>query len=188
LISEDNLKLARFIDEALADPTQAGQPYAVAGHVKDDVQNFRQNNNVDVDKNWDFYKGRQSVYFTQRHNEPNEAYKNRKKNAITPNYCKFIVDVGSKFLYGKPEGIRRQYSSNIKTESRLRQLEGLNQIPKMMLQSKKHAGIFSEAILRFIPIDERTNEQITTVSTQTAYPRAIQLDPRYAFPLCNAWG
>lgn len=188
MISEDNLKLAKFIDGALSDPTQKGQPYAVAGHVKEDVQSIRTSHNVNVTTNWDFYKGNQSKYFVQRHREPNEAFKERKKNAITPNYCKFIVDVGSKFLYGKPEGIRRQYSKDKKTETRLRELEGLNQIPRLMLQSKKNAGIFSEAILRFIAVDQRTNEQITSVSTQTAYPRAIQLDPRYAFPLCNAWG
>ena len=188
MISEDNLKLARFIKGALADPKQAGVPFAVAGDVKTDVEEYRTGNNVNVGKNWDFYKGRQTKYFVQRYNEPNEAFADRKKNAIIPNYCKFIVDVGSRFLYGKPEGIRRQYSANKKTEDRLRQLEGLNQIPKHQLKSKKLAGVFSEAITRFIPVDERTNEQVTNVTTQTTYPRAIHLDARYAFPLCNAWG
>lgn len=191
-ISQDNFKLAEYIPEALAEPEKYGKAWEVAGSVKKTVTNNRTSNNVNMDKNWDFYQGNHAAYFKQRRDEANEAFKFRKENIIAPNYCKFIIDLSAKLAYGRNGKVRRQFiledtEKNKKTEQRLRRIDDLVGYQAFMLEAKRHASLFGEQPVRMIPLDERTGEQVSKADRWT-YPHPIKLDPRYTFCLVNEWG
>lgn len=171
----------------------SAQALIVAGDVKTRVQNERAVRKVNIDKNWNLYQGDHAQYFKQRNNEDNKVYQSRKNNATILNFVAFIVDLGAKFAYGRPEKVRRQYSKDQddnKTENGMRRLERLIGIQEFMLNTKRMCGIFSEQVIRFIPIDERTGEQVFSTDTVTAttYPYPVKLDSAHTFALRNQWG
>jgi len=90
----------------------SAQALIVAGDVKTKVQNERAVRKVNIVKNWNLYQGDHAQYFKQRNNEDNKVYQSRKNNATILNFVAFIVDLGAKFAYGRPEKVRRQYSKD----------------------------------------------------------------------------
>jgi len=190
-ITQDNLNLAQYIG---VDPNsaEAGIPFQVAGAIKQKIEDNREDNNIDMEKNWDFYQGDHSYYFKQRHNEDDEVFKYRKQNIIAPNYCKFLINLSAKFAYGRNGKVRRQFiaeedSNSKKTDDRLRRIDELVGYQEFMLEAKRNAGLFGEQPIRMIPLDERNGEPVSSVNDWT-YPHPIRLDPRYTFCLINDWG
>ena len=188
-IATDKFQLASLIPEK--DDKGGSQARSVSDNVVRLVNSDRNSRKVDITKNWNLYQGDHEQYFVQRRNEDNEVYAYRKSNASILNYSKFIIDLDAKYAYGRPEKVRRQFSideSNKTTEDRMRHLEALIGIQEFMLTTKRHAGIYGEQAIRFIPLDERTKNQVTGRVTQTTFPYPVLLDPLLTFPLLNKWG
>ena len=184
----DKFKLEQLLKDNNKGSTQAR---AVADAVVAKVEQERTIRKVNIQKNWNLYQGDHSQYFKQRHNEDAIVYEDRKKNSTILNFIAFIVDLGAKFAYGRPEKVRRQYSidqDDNKTEDGMRRLERLIGIQEFMLNTKRMCGIFSEQTIRFIPIDERTGQQVSEKVTKTTYPYPIKLDSAHTFALRNQWG
>jgi len=185
MISEDNLKLAKYINSKI--PSELGIASILAGAVRSKVEEQRKDRDVDIQKHRKMYRGKHTLYFKKRKDEPNEVFAARKSNAVISNYCKFIVDLGAKYAYGRPEKVRRQFSINKETERRMREIEKLIGVQKLMLKIKRQAGICGEQSIRLIPLDERTGDQVRRNVTETTYPHPIFLDPEFTFVLRNSW-
>lgn len=188
-IATDKFQLASLIPDK--DGMGGSQAKSVSDAVVRLVNSDRASRKVDIKKNWNLYQGDHEQYFIQRRNEDNEVFNYRKDNASILNYSKFIIDLDAKYAYGRPEKVRRQFSvdeSNKTTEDRMRHLEALIGVQEFMLTTKRHAGIYGEQAIRFIPLDERTRNQVSGRVTQTTFPYPVLLDPLLTFPLRNKWG
>jgi len=182
MFKSDNLSLAQFVG------TDSGVPESVAGAVKKQVQNQRQENGINLMKNWDFYQGFQRKYFTLRPNEDEASFLERKKRAVIENFAKLIVDTNTKFLYSREEKIGRTFGVNKKTQDRLIHINELINIGQLQLDSKRQASIFGESIVRLVPTDEFTGELVAgKKTTRATYPHPIHLDPQCTYVLLDAY-
>ena len=187
-IALDNFSLVSFLED---ERTASANANRVAESVIKEVEKERVARKVDVKKNWDLFQGDHEKYFKIRKNEDDQVFKYRKEHASILNYCQFIVNLGAKFAYGRPEKVRRRFSKDVdktETEDKMRRMENLIGIQSFMLTTKRYAGIFGEQAIRFLPIDERTNKKATGRATKTTYPFPMLLDPLLTFPLRNQWG
>jgi hypothetical protein len=183
MFKSDNLSLAQFVG------TDSEVPRSVAGAVKKQVQNEREQNGINLTKNWDFYQGFQRKYFNRRPNEDDVSFMERKKRAVIENFAKLIVDTNTKFLYSREEQIGRTYGKNKKTQDRLKHINGLIDIGRLQLDSKRQASIFGESIVRLVPTDEFTGKLVAGKKTTSAtYPHPIHLDPQCTYVLIDAYG
>ncbi len=195
MFKEDNLKLAKFLDqvkigESSINPDGGREPKAIASGITKKVETERTEKNIYVDKHWDFYNGNQARWFIQRHGEDNQQFLRRKEKAVITNYIRFIVDLDTKFLYGRPYKIGRQYGNNKQTQERFVEINKRININSLMLEAKRSAAIFGEQGFRLIALDKTTEEQVTISSkmSENVYPHPVPLDPRKTFFLLNPYG
>jgi len=189
MITEDRLKLAQYIGQDKINGIDV--PFRVQGSVRKIVEDERFGRCVKVDDNWEYYQGNHTKFFQQRRMEDDEIFKARKNGAVIPNYCEFIINLGAKYLYGRPDKVRRNFTkanTDNKTEQRLREIENIIGAQQFWLSAKRQAGIFSEIPVRFVPVDKRDYKQLTGIANDFTYPQPIMLDPRYTFCLRNKWG
>jgi hypothetical protein len=137
--------------------------------------------------NWDMYQNRHEKYFKKRLDEPQNILDYRKSNAIKSNLCGFTVDLSAKYLYGKASKIVRNYSANKDTDNKMRELTDNFHIESFLLDAAKKAAVYGEAIVRLIPVDSETGQQIDGISTDTTYPHPILMEPTRTFVKRNRW-
>ena len=193
MIIEDNLKLAPLVlntSDASKSTQASADALAIANAVKTEVENERIGNNVYPQIHWDFYHSHQQKYFVKRKNEDVEQFAERKKNGKTVNYVRFITDLDTRFLYGRPNKIGRQFGGDKKTEARLREINKLININNFQMESKRNASLYGEQGVRLIPVDKRTGSQveINTKIDENVYPHPVPLDARTSFFLLNPYG
>lgn len=195
MIIEDNLKLADLASQAVVGekssmPEGGRDALTIANAVKKEVENQRELVGVRPQMHWDFYHGYQEQYFIKRRNEDDEQYKARIKHGKTVNYVRFITDLDTRFLYGRPNKIGRQYGGNVKTEKRLREINKLVSINNIQMEAKRNASLYGEQGIRLIPVDKRTGSQVkaNTKMDENVYPHPVPLDSRESFFLLNQYG
>ena len=192
MILEDNLKLAPLVassKEGVSQETSA-TVLAIAEAVKKDVEAQRIENNVYPQMHWDFYHSYQEKYFVQRKNEDDAQFVERKTQAIVTNYVRFIIDLDTRFLYGRPNKIGRQYGKSEKTEARFREVNKLININNLQMESKRIASLYGEQGIRLIRVDKTTGSQVDKGSklSENVYPHPVPLDPRNTFFMINPYG
>ena len=187
MILEDNLKLAKLVG---GNEEASAMALSIAAAVRKEVEASRATKNIKPDMHWDFYHGFQEKYFVQRAKEPKDVFQNRKNYAKTTNYIRFVVDLDTRFLYGRPNKIGRYYGENKKTEDRMAAINKLNHIDNLQMEAKRQASIFGEQGHRLIPVDKRTGSQVeaNTSMGPNVYPHAVPLDPRSTYFLLNPFG
>lgn len=192
MILEDNLKLAPLVAPSKGGVSQeiSAQVLAIAEAIQNDVMAQRTLNNVYPQMHWDFYHSYQEKYFIQRKNEDKTQFIDRKANAIVTNYVRFITDLDTRFLYGRPNKIGRQYGPSEKTESRFREINKLINIDNLQMESKRTASLYGEQGIRLIAVDKTTGSQVGTSSKlgNNVYPHPVPLDPRETFFMVNPYG
>lgn len=192
MILEDNLKLAPLVASSTEGVSQENSATAlsIAGAVKKDVEDNRKIHNVYPQIHWDFYHSYQEKYFVQRKNEDDAQFAERKKHAVVTNYVRFIVDLDTRFLYGRPRKIGRQYGKSEKTEARMREINGLININNLQMEAKRIASLNGEQGIRLIAVDKTTGTQVDRNSkiTDNVYPHPVPLDPRSSFFMVNPYG
>jgi len=195
MIAEDNLKLAEVVKRAVvgssSKESQGGsQALAIANAVVNDVKDERSLKNIQPEVHWDFYHSWQEKYFVQRKGEDDAQFEKRKKDGKPVNYVRFIVNLDTRFLYGRPKKIGRLYGKSKKTESRMREINRLISINNLQMEAKRQACIYGEQGFRLIPVDKRTKSQVseTTKIDENVYPHPVPLDPRFTFFLLNPYG
>jgi hypothetical protein len=191
MILEDNLKLAPLVassKEGVSQETSA-EVLSIAEAIKNDVQAKRTLNKVFPQMHWDFYHAYQEKYFVQRKNEDNGQFLERKTQAIVTNYVRFIIDLDTRFLYGRPNKIGRQYGESAKTEKRMREVNKLINISNLQMESKRIASLYGEQGIRLIAVDKTTGSQVGDDSklSDNVYPHPVPLDPRNTFFMVNPY-
>ena len=192
MILEDNLKLAPLVASSTEGVSQenSAQALAIAEAVKKDVIAQRTMNNVYPQVHWDFYHSYQEKYFVQRKNEEDEQFAERKRQGVITNYVRFIVDLDTRFLYGRPNKIGRQYGESQKTEARMREINELININNLQMEGKRIASLHGEQGIRLIAVDKTTGSQVgkTSKMTDNVYPHPVPLDPRSSYFMVNPYG
>lgn len=182
MIFTDTLNLAKYLG------VKSAVPLEVARSIIQVVRQQRTAKNIDPVKHWEMYLGNHSQYFKQRTGEDMDLYTYRKKNALTANYVRYIVDLSAKYMYGRASKVSRKFSDNTETDTRMREMTERVGYDFLMLDASKKAGIFGEVGIRLIPIDADTgNQPLNGVSTPNTYPHPIILDPSKTFILLNKW-
>lgn len=195
MIRENNLKLADEVKKSQpgksVGETGGGMvAFTVATAVVAEVENDRRTKNVQPQVHWDFYHAKQEQYFIRRKGEDDVQYRKRKEDGKPVNYVRFVVNLDTRFLYGRPKKIGRLFGDNEKTESRMREINKLIKIDNLQMEAKRKASLFGEQGFRLIPVDKRTKSQIdlTTTVDDNIYPHPIPLDPRESFFMLNSYG
>ena len=195
MILESNLKLAPLLSRVNPgkerEPSDASaQALAIASAVAKDVDEDRKLKRVNPKVHWDYYHGYQAQYFVQRRYEDDGEFRSRKDRAKITNYTRFIVDLDTKFLYGRPGKIGRHYGENEKTENRIRKINSLIGIHNMQMEAKRSASLYGEQGFRLIPVDSRTGMQVDSLTKidENVYPHPVALDPKTTFFLVNPYG
>ncbi len=195
MIIEDNLKLARLIGKAedgssVVSLEGSEEALAIANAVRKDVEQERREKNIVPQMHWDFYHAFQEKYFVQRRYEDNAQFQERKNKGRVVNYVRFIVDLDTRFLYGRPNKIGRRYGGNDKTEKRFETINKYISIDNLQMEAKRKASLFGEQGFRLIPVDKTTGSQvdITTTMNENVYPHPVPLDARTTFFLLNPYG
>jgi len=154
-----------------------------------EAQQDRATRGEDYHKNWDMYQNRHESYFKRRLNEEDNIFLYRKTNAIKSNLCSFTVDLSAKYLYGKASKIVRVFSKkNQETDERMRKLVSNFHIESLLLHAAKRSSIYGEGILRLVPVDKETKQQVVGKTNENTYPHPILMDPRNTFVKLNRWG
>ena len=194
MISEDNLKLARLIPPSTSGDTavtleSSAEALSIAKAVQKDVESERALKKVDPVKHWNFYHGYHTKYFNKRKGEDDTDWADRKKRGLFANYIRFVVDLDTRFLYGRPKKIGRRYGMNDTTEKKLRDINKLININNLQMESKRSASLYGEQGLRLIAVDKRTGSQVTSATKidDNVYPHPVKLDAQNTFFLTNPY-
>tara|TARA_R100001244_G_C5169609_1_gene131597 strand:+ start:2952 stop:4478 length:1527 start_codon:yes stop_codon:yes gene_type:complete len=186
MILETNLKLATLLT------VEEGPKHAlsIAKGIIKEVKAERELNNIHPQMHWDFYHSYQEKYFIKRKNEDKIQYDERVKSGKVVNYIRFIVDLDTRFLYGRPNKVGRRYGKNSKTSTRMRDINKLIKVDNLQMEAKRTASLFGEQGFRLIPVDKTTGSQvaINTKMDANVYPHPVPLDPRDTFFLLNPYG
>lgn len=190
MIIEDNLKLSKYITSTGVSEENSAVALSVAQAVRKDVEQVRMDKNVYPQMHWDFYHSHQEKYFVQRANEDKPQYDDRVKNGKVVNYIRFVVDLDTRFLYGRPNKIGRFYGNSSVTEGRMGNINKLIHIDNLQMEAKRKASLYGEQGFRLIPVDKRTGSQVEIINeiNENVYPHPVPLDPRSSFFLLNPYG
>ena len=186
MILESNLKLATLLTESEGHKSAL----AIASGIIKEVKEERGTKNIHPQMHWDFYHSYQEKYFVKRKYEDKIQYDERIKYGTIVNYIRFIVDLDTRFLYGRPNKVGRRYGDNNKTSTRMRAINKLIKIDNLQMEAKRTASIYGEQGFRLIPVDKRTGSQVAenTTMDSNVYPHPVPLDPRDTFFLLNPYG
>ena len=186
MILEDNLKLATLLGKSEG----AKDALAIASGIIKEVKVERDTKNIHPQMHWDFYHSYQEKYFVKRKYEDKAQYAARVKNGKIVNYIRFIVDLDTRFLYGRPNKVGRRYGKSSKTFNRMRDINKLIKVDNLQMEAKRTASLYGEQGFRLIPVDKRTGSQvaINTEMDSNVYPHPVPLDPRSSYFLLNPYG